>query len=73
MSCVAQLCLRVFGDAFLHFQCVLDDCEQSDLFREEKDEQTYSQPTVVFGSRAGFAKGSHTLPCFHMVAEPQGS
>ena len=23
------------------------------------------KPTVMFGSRAGFAKGSHTLPCFH--------
>ena len=22
------------------------------------------KPTVMFGSRAGFAKGSHTLPCF---------
>ena len=25
------------------------------------------KPTVMFGSRAGFAKGSHTLPCFHRI------
>ena len=25
------------------------------------------KPTVMFGSRAGFAKGSHTLPCFHKL------
>ena len=25
------------------------------------------KPTVMFGSRAGFAKGSHTLPCFHSL------
>ena len=23
------------------------------------------KPTVMFGSRAGFRKGSHSLPCFH--------
>ena len=26
------------------------------------------KPTVMFGSRAGFAKGSRSLPCFHSTA-----
>ena len=29
------------------------------------------KPTVTFGSRAGFNKGTLLLPCFHMVAEPR--
>ena len=31
------------------------------------------KPTVMFGSRAGFAKGSHTLPRFHSSVNPNQS
>ena len=35
--------LRVFGDAFLFFQHVLDDCDQSDLFRRRDERLQYEQ------------------------------
>ena len=46
----------MFGDAFLYFQYVLDDCDQSDLFREEKDEQTYSQTDCYVWLKSGIRK-----------------
>ena len=46
----------------LYFQCVFD-CDQSDLFREEKGEDIQSN-RLLFGSRAGLGQGSHSLLCF---------
>ena len=41
---------------FLVLSVVLDDCDQSDLFREEKDEQTYSQTDCYVWLKSGIQK-----------------
>ena len=52
----------------------LDDCDQSDLFREEKDEQTYSQTDCYVWLKSGIRKRGRTrFRVFHMVAELRGS
>ena len=48
----------------MYFEYVLDDCDQSDLFRRRVDEQRYSQTDCNVWLKSGIQKGDATASVF---------
>ena len=55
----------------MYFEYVLDDCDQSDLFRRRVDEQRHSQTDCNVWLKSGIQKGDTTASVFSQNSEIQ--